>query len=235
MKGTIGILGGMGPEATVYMFDLIVRLTDAEKDQDHIPVIIYNNPHIPDRTKAIREDGPSPLKMLTHGAKLLEKSGASFIIMPCVTAHYLYYEIKKNIKIPFLHLIEETFEYIKENSSNFKRIGLLATDGTLSTDLFHKYCRIYNIDIVLPDKKNQKEFMDTIYGKQGIKAGYKIIQKRTMIRIVEDLIEKKAQAIIMGCTEIPLILKDNDVTIPLIDPLEIIAKKSIIKANAENI
>jgi aspartate racemase len=77
--------------------------------------------------------------------------------------------------------------------------------------------------------------MDTIYGEQGIKAGYKIIQKRTMIRIVEDLIEKKAQAIIMGCTEIPLILKDNDVTIPLIDPLEIIAKKSIIKANVENI
>ncbi|MCP4154353.1 MAG: amino acid racemase, partial [bacterium] len=133
---TIGILGGMGPEATVGMFDNIVAMTDAKTDQEHIPIIIFNNPKIPKRTEAILANGPSALPMLTESAKFLEKAGADFIIMPCNTSHYYYEKIIKHIGIPILHLIKETVAYSVEKHVNLKRVGLLASSGTITTALY---------------------------------------------------------------------------------------------------
>jgi aspartate racemase len=101
---TIGMIGGMGPLATVHLFERIVLRTKAEKDQDHIRIIIDNNTNIQDRTKAILGYGESPVKELVGSAKMLEKSGADFLIMPCNTAHYFIDHIKKNIKIPFINM-----------------------------------------------------------------------------------------------------------------------------------
>ncbi len=232
MNSVIGILGGMGPEATVYLFDLIVRLTKAEKDQEHIPIIIYNNPKIPHRTDAILKDGPSPLPLLIEGAKFLEKSGVDFIVMPCVTAHYFYSEIVKNIKTPFLHLIEETYNYVKNEFPELKKIGLLATTGTVETGLFQQYFEEGNLKVVIPDEEDQNKVMKAIYSPQGIKAGYKNgLPKNLLVEVAKNLINKKdSQTIIAGCTEVPLVLKKNDLSVPLIDPLEIIARESIKKA-----
>ena len=229
---TIGILGGMGPEATVYLFDLIVKMTDAKKDQEHIPIIIYNNPKIPHRTNAILEGGPSPLPFLIEGAKFLEKAGADFIVMPCVTAHYFYSEIIKEIKIPFLHLIEETYNYIKKEFPALKKLGLLATSGTIKTSLFQKCFEKGGIEIIVPDEEEQNKVMEAIYCPEGIKAGYKEgLPKNLLIEVAKNLVSKKnCEGIIAGCTEVPLAVKKNDLFVPLINPLEIIACESIKKA-----
>ncbi len=235
MSKTIGILGGMGPEATIYMFRLIVQLTKVEKDQDHIPIIVFNNPKIPDRTAAIVRGGPSPLPYLVDSAISLEKAGADFILMPCVTAHYFYKEIVKHINIPFLHLLEESIEYVKRELGHVKRIGLLATDGTVQTGLFQEFFHKKGIEIIVPEKEGQNLIMKALYQKEGVKAGYRERPREMILQVLQQLIRDKAEGVIAGCTEIPLVLSQSDMEIPFINPLWIIARKSIRKAGYNTI
>lgn len=231
MKKTIGILGGMGPKATIYQYDLIVGLTKAERDSDHIPTIIFSNPQIPDRTEAIINNGPSPLPLLIEGAKFLQRNGAAFIIMPCVTAHYYYNEIIKNITIPFLNLLEETALYIQEELPALQRVGLLATTGTVETRLFQNHIGKKGKEVIIPGKKYQLQVMKAIYGKEGIKAGFTTRPNQIILDVVSHLREEKgSEAVIAGCTEIPLALKQEDIAIPLINPLEILARRAIEEA-----
>ena len=230
VKKTIGILGGMGPEATVYLFRLIVELTAAAADQEHIPVIVYNNPKIPDRTAAILRGGPSPLPYLIESAILLEKAGADFILVPCVTAHYFYKEMVKQVNIPILHLLEESLAYVKRELGNVRRIGLLATDGTIQTSLFQELFNKSGIEMVVPDGERQNLLMAALYQKEGIKAGYKERPKEMMLQVLGQLIRDKVEAVMAGCTEIPLVLSQADMEIPFINPLRIIARESILKA-----
>ena len=130
MSKSIGILGGMGPLATVNLFKKIIELTDADCDQDNIRIYVDNNTSIPDRTAYILGKGSDPRAQLIVSAKKLEQIGADFIIMPCNTAHYFYDDIAAEINVPFLNMIEETLKNIVEQSCS-KKIGLLATEGNL--------------------------------------------------------------------------------------------------------
>lgn len=226
-KKTIGILGGMGPEATVYFFDLIVKKTRAIKDSDHIPVIIMNNPQIPDRTAAIDGEEDSPLPFLIKTAQDLERAGADFLVMPCVTAHYYYPEIIKKIKIPFIHMIDETVNHIIMTFPGFKRFGLLATTGTLKTQLFQQELEKTKSEVILPDSEQQKKVMEAIYGKQGIKAGFKESPREILSHVAGQLEQRGIQAIIAGCTEIGLVIEDLNIDLPKIKPLHILASVSI--------
>lgn len=235
MSKTIGILGGMGPEATVYLFNLIVKGTKAEKDQDHITSIVFNNPKIPDRTDAIVGSGPSPLPYLIEGAKMLETAGADFIVMPCVTAHYFYDEIVKHVSIPFLHLLAEVLRYIKRELGNLKRLGLLATDGTIQTRLFQDLFEKNGIEVAIPKDNDQKLLMKTLYQKKGIKGGYKRHPKKLILEVLKELLQdRQPDGIIAGCTEIPLVLKQADMDVPFIEPLRILAEESIRKAGYQS-
>lgn len=230
MSKTIGILGGMGPGATVYLFDLIVKLTRVEKDQEHIPVIVYNNPTIPDRTNAIINKGPSPLPYLIDSALLLEKAGVDFILMACITAHYFYEEIVTHVSVPILHLLEESLTYVRQELSNVRKIGLLATDGTLQTGLFHQLFNRSGIEIITPDKKMQHILMKALYHKGGVKAGFKDSPKEKILSVLQKLLGDKVDAVMAGCTEIPLVINQADMEIPFINPLQIIARESLRRA-----
>ena len=233
MSQTIGILGGMGPEATVRMFNLIVKLTKAEKDQDHIPIIIFNNPQIPDRTAAIIDEGPSPLPMLIEGAKKLETAGANFIIMPCHTAHYHYDEIIRHISIPFLHLQEETRHYVEWRYRDLTRFGLLASTGTVETDLFQTIFHQKELEIIVPEEKEQDMVMTAVYGERGIKRGFKKEPRQLLMHVINQLKEQKVEAVIAGCTEVSLVLDVQELQLPVIDPLKITAAAAILKAGYE--
>lgn len=232
MSQTIGILGGMGPEATVHMFNLIVKFTLAEKDQDHIPIIVYNNPEIPDRTAAILHGGPSPLPALVQGAKLLEKAGADLIVMACHTAHYFYYDIIRHIQIPFLHLQRETLHWVEQRSGNIKRFGLLATSATIETKLFQDIFSESKkgFEIIVPGSEDLETVMSVLYGEKGIKRGFKDEPRELLLKVIGHLKEQGIDAIIAGCTEIPLVLKEIEMQLPVIDPLTITAKVAILKA-----
>ena len=224
----IGILGGMGPEATIDLFYKIIKLTPAEKDQDHLRIIIDNNPKIPDRSAAILGKGEDPLPALQETAKNLEKAGANFIIIPCNTAHYFLPSIQESVKIPVLNMIEETAKETQKRNSSIKKTGLLASIGTYKAEIYNKYFKKYNIEVISPEEKDKEEVMRVIY---AVKAGNLSEEvKKSIISIAQKLIDKGAEAIITGCTEIPLILKEEDVSVSIIDPTQILAKAAVKKA-----
>jgi aspartate racemase len=234
MKKTIGILGGMGPEATSYIFELIIKNTRASKDQEHIQVIIYSNPKVPPRTDAILKRGPSPLPFLLEGAKILRQAGADFIIMPCITAHYYHPEIIKKEKVSFLNLLDETLSYTRQNLPHLKKIGLISSTGTIKSRLFHDAFSKQGIEIIDPNDEEQKDVMEAIFGKEGIKAGFTSGRPKKIIQeVAAKLIQRGAEAVIAGCTEVPLVIGDEDLPVPLIEPLRIVALTSIIKAGYE--
>lgn len=231
MKKTIGILGGMGPEATSYFFELIIKNTEAQKDQAHIPLLIWNNPKIPPRTDAILHQGKSPLPLLLEGVRILRRAGADFIVMPCITAHYYYPQITAREKIPFVDLLKETLDYAQKKIPRLKKVGLIASSGTVASRLFHRLFLKKGIEIIDPSPREQEKVMEAIFGKKGIKAGFTSGRPQKLILdIARKLIERGAEAVIAGCTEVPLVLKDKDIHRPLLEPMRIAALACIKKA-----
>ena len=234
MKKTIGILGGMGPEATTYFYEQIVKQIKAATDQDHIKTIIYSNPEIPPRTEAILERGLSPTPLLVEGFQRLKDAGANFVVMPCVTAHYFYPEVKDHVNIPFISLLDESVKWAKKEVPELRKAGLMASTGTLESRLFHDVFGNAGIKVIHPEDDEQNQVMEAIFGPKGIKAGFTSgFPKETLVNIAKVLVALGADAIIAGCTEVPLVLKDLDIPVPLIEPLRIAAQACIIKAGYE--
>ncbi len=224
----IGILGGMGPEATIDLFYKIIKSTPAGKDQEHLRIIIDNNPKIPDRTAAILGKGEDPLPALQETARNLEKAGADFIIIPCNTAHYFLPLIQESVKIPILNMIEETAKETQKKIPYIKKVGLLASIGIYETEIYHQKFKKFNIKVISPEEKDKEEVMKAIY---AVKAGnLSEWIKKSILKIAQKLIDKGAEVIIAGCTEIPLILKEGDVSVLLIDPTQVLAKAAVQKA-----
>jgi len=234
VKKTIGILGGLGPEATAYMYSLIIKHTRVLKDQDHIRIFIYSNPKVPPRTDAILDKGPSPVPMLVEGMNVLKSAGADFVILPCVTAHYFMPEVLSHSPFPFLNLIEESLRWAQEKIPGLKRAGLIASTGTLTSRIFHDAYSRAGIEILSPEGKDQERVMEAIFSEEGIKAGVTTGRPKDLIvNTARILIARGAEAIIAGCTEIPLVLRAEDISVPLIEPMEIMAQKSILTAGYE--
>ncbi len=234
MKKTIGILGGMGPEATAYMYSLIIKHTRVKKDQDHIRIFIYSDPEVPPRTDAILKKGSSPVPLLIKGIRKLKDAGVDFVIVPCVTAHYFLPEVFAQIDVPHLNLLDESLSWAKENIPNLKRVGLISSTGTLVSKLFHNKFGQAGIEVIAPEGEEQQKIMDTIFGAGGIKTGFTSgSSKEHIIRAAEKLISRGAEAIIAGRTELPLVLTAVDIPVPLIEPMDILAQKSILEAGYE--
>jgi aspartate racemase len=231
MRKTIGILGGMGPEATACFFSLIIRHTDAAKDQEHLPVLIYNLPQIPERTPAILGRGPSPVPLLRKGARKLAGAGADFIVIPCLSAHAFLADVRRTSPVLVLSLVEESLAAVQKMRPAPKRAGLLASTGTVRSGLFARAFGKAGIEIIVPKEKEQAQVMEAVFGKDGVKAGFTAGRPRKLVRrIALRLVKRGAEAIIAGCTEIPLVLEDKDIPVPLIEPMRIAARASIVKA-----
>jgi aspartate racemase len=228
---TVGVLGGMGPEATAYFFALLVRNTRAARDQDHVPVIVCNLPRIPDRTRAILHGGPSPLPALRRGLETLSRAGADFAVMPCVSAHYFYAGLAARSPIPIVHLLKETTADIRKRFPRIRTIGLLATTGTVSTGIVADVFRLAGIEVLVPGGPGQKRVMTAIYGRRGIKAGTAAGHPhRILLGVAGELVRMGAQAIVAGCTEIPIVIGEDDLTVPFIDPMRAAALACILRA-----
>ncbi len=224
----------MGPEATAYMYSLIIKHTKVEKDQDHLRIIIDSNPEIPARTDAILGQGPSPVPFLLEGIQRLKDTGADFVIMPCVTAHYFMPEVLTLFDVPFLNLLDEAVNWAKENIPELKKVGLIASTGTVVSKLFQDKFGQAGIEVIVPKDSNQQKVMDAIFGARGIKAGFTSgSPEEDIIRTAEGLILRGAEAIVAGCTEIPLVLKDKDISVPLIEPMAILAQKAVLEAGCQ--
>ena len=227
----IGILGGMGPEATVSLFEKIIASTPVTKDQEHLRVIIENNPKIPDRTPAILGRGVSPVPAMVESGRALERAGAAFIIIPCVSAHFFLADLEAELTLPILSLLDVTVEEVKRRHPVPDTVGLLATTGTIQGGMFQARLRQGEIETLVPDHDEQKRVMAVIYGIKATQPASSREEMRAELQAVcGRLIENGAQGIIAGCTEIPLILGPADLPVPLFDPLLILARAAIIKA-----
>lgn len=221
----------MGPQATIDLYNEIIAQTPAKCDQDHIKTIIYSNPKVPDRTQAIVAQGESPLPYLLQGAKFLAKAGADFILIPCNTAHYYLTQFEKEVAIPILNMVELTIAYIIEQFPHIKKIGLLSTTGTLRTRIYQDSIEKQNLEVITSSRADQESLvMKAIY---NIKANIKLEDAAQQLsQAAKNLAQQGAEVIIMGCTEIPLALKQKDISTPLIDPKKIIARKAVSLALA---
>jgi aspartate racemase len=230
-RKTIGILGGMGPEATAYFFQLIIGQTQASRDQDHIPIIIWNNPKIPERTAAVLGHGPSPVLLLKDGVRRLARVGADFIVIPCITAHTFLREMTAASSIPILNILNLTRDFSVNSIPGLARAGLIASTWTVKSGLFARTFAKAGVDLIAPTDDEQKKVMEAIFGERGIKAGFTSGRSRKLIlEAAHGLTGRGAQAIIAGCTEVPLVLTQKDLRIPLIEPLQIAAEAAIIRA-----
>ena len=230
-KKVIGIIGGMGPLATADLFKKIVLNTKAEKDQDHIRVVVDNNTNIPDRTKAILHRGQDPVPELTRSAKALEKMGADLLIMPCNTAHYFHGKVQESVDIPVLHMIEITCSALK--NAGVKKAGLLATDGTVQSGIYQSVFETSGIELIMPDADGQKAVMDMIYS--GVKASVWNYDTADVKKAMESLFENGAETLILGCTELPLAKEMYNLDYPSVDPTLELAKEAIKRAGGETV
>jgi aspartate racemase len=221
----------MGPEATAHFFSLIIQRTRAGRDQDHIPVIVDCHPEIPDRTAAIMGKGPSPARPLLAGARRLARAGADFIVVPCVSAHAFLPWVRERTPVPFVSLLDETCLYARRTVPRLGKVGLLATTGTVRSGIFARVFAAAGIEVIVPTDAGQRRLMQAVYGEDGIKAGHKAgPARRQILAACRALVRRGAQAIVAGCTEIPLAISDEDIPVPLIEPMRIAAEACIVKA-----
>ena len=231
---TIGILGGMGPEATVDCFDKIIKNTPAAEDQEHLRVVIDSNPKVPDRTAAIIGNGESPVAVMVAGCRSLASAGADFIIIPCVSAHFFLADVQQRIELPVLSIFDAVAAAIARDHPDIKIVGLLGTTGTVRGGLFQKRLMQDGIATLVPEKAMQSIIMDAIYDIKNARSSRTRSEiAADLVGAAESLISRKpegAHGIIAGCTEIPLALKQKHLPLPYFDAVTILARAAILRA-----
>lgn len=223
----LGILGGLGPMATAYFFQLLTQMSDARTDQEHMEIVLYSKPSIPDRTKyIIGESKMNPVEDMAAVGKKLKEMGADILAVPCITAHFFHQELEEKIGLPIIHAIEETALYLMEEK--ISRVGILATDGTIQSGLFQNALKRCGISYFVPKEESQKKLMEIIYNE--IKAGDKI-NMSLFQQISKELFDQGAEVILLACTELSLIRKDYDLSAGYLDVMEVLARKAVKSCN----
>lgn len=220
----LGIIGGLGPMATAYFLELTVKMTAAERDQDHLRAVLMEAPEIPDRTAHILDrNQPSPLPALTAYAKKLEALGCGCIAIPCITSHYFFPELAETISIPLLNIVEETARHLKENG--VRSAGVMATTGTVRTGLFQRALEQEGVDCVLPDEEHQAMVMRVIY--DDVKAG-RPVEPEVFGEAASHLRQRGAECLILGCTELSLANRERPLGQGCLDALEVLARAAVL-------
>ncbi|MEE1116554.1 MAG: amino acid racemase [Clostridia bacterium] len=224
---TLGILGGLGPMAGVYFFEMLTSHTKASCDSEHIDTVISSRASTPDRTAYIMgRSKESPLEQMLTDAKKLSEYGADLIAIPCNTAHCFYDALSKELDIPIINIVGETAKHLA--SLNVKKVGVLATEGTVFSDAYGIECGRRGIECVYPDRNEQQIISDIIY--KDIKSGA-AFDKDGFDQVCESLFEQSCERIVLGCTELSLIKKVCQLDPRITDSLEVLAYSSIVSCN----
>ena len=208
-QATLGVLGGMGPLATVDFMNKLIEQTQATSDQQHIPLMVCSVPQIPDRTRFLTSGGEDPFPAMLQGLKMLKRAGVDCFVIPCNTAHYWHQKLLQHSYMSSISIIDCVLDEIEFR--NLKKIGLLATSATINTELYQKRIASLSRQTIIPDSHGQSLVMQGIH---DIKAGKIDSGCAKLTAQFEQLLEQGAEAIILGCTEIPLALQGLTATQP---------------------
>jgi aspartate racemase len=243
----IGVVGGVGPAATVDFIEKVIKNTPAARDQDHIKLVVEHNPKIPDRTDNLIGDGADPTVAIYAACKRLENDNADIIAIPCNTAHAFVERIQSYLSIPIVNMLSETVSYIEKRHGDKTCIGLLATSGTIASRVYQQAVdqssgssKVSKFSMIVPDAEHQALVMDVIYGEQGVKAGFVNDAVRAKLqRAIAHLVAQGADVVVLGCTELPLLIAQDDrfdvggKTVPVLDPTEILARRCVALASPQ--
>lgn len=226
MKQAVGVIGGVGPMATVYYMQRVIEMTKAGCDQEHINMLVFNDCDIPDRTAFITEKSPdNPLPVMVEDAKRLAQAGCEFVVIPCNTAHYFYDELEQAVEIPVVNIVEETIRYAKARVQDLSCVGIMATTGTIVTGTYQKYAERAGLSFAVPDENEQNLLMQIIY--DGVKAG-KPVPRADFDRVANHLRAKGAQCLILGCTELSVLKRDLPINDPdVLDSIDVLASETV--------
>lgn len=218
----VGVIGGMGPEATVDFMARVIAATPAENDQDHIRMLVEHNPRIPSRQSAVRREGDDPGSVLASIAARLQIGGADFMVMPCNLAHAWTHEIESAVCIPFVSIIDETVSRALQSNEG-GAIGLLTTPGCFAANLYQD--ALAGQELVLQSDDELAAAMDYV---RQIKAGDKSGEVAEGLRgLAGELVGRGARTLIAACTEFPLVLDGSMFTVPFISSTDVLAEKTV--------
>lgn len=219
----LGIIGGLGPMATTYFLYLLTRMSRAENDQEHMEILMHSKPSIPDRTRYILGlSNENPVHEMIDIGRELREMGAETIAIPCITAHYFHGELEKGIGVKVLHAVRETAEYLRE--AGVDKVGIMATDGTIQSELFPGVLSSYGIETVNPCEESQQRIMELIY--RQIKSGEKG-NIDEFIQVGEELFAEGTQVNLLGCTELSLLKRDFHLPAGYLDVMEVLSRRAV--------
>jgi len=227
--GVVGVLGGMGPLATIDFMRKMIAATPAATDQDHVPVVVSSIPQVPDRTAAFRREGASPVAAMVASAQRLVAAGAGLVVVPCNTAHLWFDDIEQAIALPMLHLVDAAIEEAAAVAGPEGRFGLLGTDATLASGLYVNRVapegRPQGVHWLLPTAGEMLELV--MPGIAAVKAGKLEIAADLLLAAARALKQRGATAVVLGCTEIPVVLNAANAPLAVIDATAALAQRAV--------
>jgi aspartate racemase len=227
----VGVLGGMGPAATLDFFARILAETNAKRDQDHIRLVIDNNPAVPDRNAAIAGTGPSPAPVLQEMARGLKRAGAEILVMPCNAAHAFLDEVKAATDLPTISIIDVTVETMRRSLPQLRYAGVLASTGCIDAGLYQKAFAKNGVHALVPEGEWRDRFMAVLY---RIKSGDASPAAKAEMRVISlALSDAGAEGIVAGCTEVPLVLSPKDAAGPLLNSTDCLVMATIAAARGQ--
>ena len=203
MARMLGVLGGMGPLATADFLAKLTAATPAARDQEHIPVVAWSVPQIPDRVPAILGDAPSPLPAMLDGIRAMKSIGAQGIAIACNTAHYWYDRLLDQGGLPIVHIADAALAEAGRRAPGARRIGLLATSGTIAAGFYQARFELAGYTAVLPAADDQAKLLQAI---ALVKSNEVAAATALAEPVAQRLLENGADVLIAGCTELPIAL-----------------------------
>ena len=225
MNYRLGVLGGMGPQATNTFYQFVIDRTDARTDQEHVNALILSDSDMPDRTCAILQGGQAReavYQRLLADARLLEGAGCTCIAVPCNTSHFFLDRVQEQIGIPIIHMIRETARLLA--SRGLKRPGILATDGTIRTELYQKEFFAAGIEAAIPSRPAQELVMSLIY--DDIKAG-RDGDPQKFAAVHQDLLAQGCDCGVLACTELSVFADKHHLPHFYTDAMAVLAERSV--------
>lgn len=225
----LGIIGGMGSRAGSLFFQRVIEYSPATTDQDFIEILMHNNSRIPDRTRAILYREQSPLAEITRSIHILNNEKVEVIVLPCITSYYYFNELSLCTDATIIHPVNLLHDHLTDNYPDIQKIGLLATTGTIKSQLIHRALQKRGIETVtLNDHVQENVLMQALYMKGGLKSAVVSPEAKSMLLSTIPLLEDAgAQLIVAACSEIPTVLNQDMVDLPFIDMMDLLARETI--------
>lgn len=229
MSDLVGVIGGVGPQATVCFLDKVVRLTRAARDQEHVDLVVLQHSTIPDRTAFILgESDEDPGPVMADDARRLSALGVAFVVVPCNTAHHFTQQVVEAAGVPVLSIVEEAVTEIARRGSA-RRVGVLATSGTLAAGVYQHAVEAAGLEYLVPDEADQATVMSIIYDQ--VKAG-RPADVGALQGVVDRLVARGADVALLGCTELSVVADDAGLLADprYVDSLDVLARRTVVRA-----